>query len=144
VPRPSSYAPVAAVLMSPDSVEAFALSSHGFADVPPITPRFVANYPVAKKLAPPSASFVKAFAAIVLADDAYRREAVACALSDRHVGFRFTRGADVVEIAILAACPSVSGISTIESQHLGGQLEGELSDRLAALIRASYPSVFTR
>jgi hypothetical protein len=90
VARPSPYAPVAAVLTSPDSVEAFALASHGFADAPPNTPRFLARYPIVKKLARPTQSFVSAFAALVL------------------------------------------------------QLEGELSDKLAALIRASYPSVLAR
>ncbi len=142
VSRPSPYAPVAAVLTAPDSVEAFALGAFDFVDVPPNTPRRLVGYPIARRLARPPESFVRAFAALVLADE-YRREAVACALSDRHIGFRFTRGADVVEIAILAACPSVTGHSTIAGRT-GGQLEGELSNKLAALIRATYPSVFPR
>ncbi|HEY2367433.1 MAG TPA: hypothetical protein VGH87_13650, partial [Polyangiaceae bacterium] len=75
--------------------------------------------------------------------DEYRLEAVQCSLAEKHLGLRFTRCADVVEISILTACPSVSGVSTLGGRT-GGQLEGDLADRLATLLRATFGPAFTR
>jgi len=143
VPRPSPFARVAEVLSSPDKIEAFALATRDFVDTPAGAPRRLTGYPITATLKPPPASFARDFSAIVLADDAYRREAVHCSLAEKHLGLRFTRGADVVEISILTACPSVTGVSTIDGR-IGGQLEGELSDRLAKLLRATFGAAFTR
>lgn len=140
--RPSPYAPVAEILRSPDKIEAFALATRGFADTPASTPHRITGYPITSALRTPPASFARDFASIVLTD-AYRLEAVQCSLAEKHIGLRFTRGADVVEISILTACPSVTGVSTIAGRT-GGQLEGDLSDRLAKLLRATFGAAFTR
>jgi hypothetical protein len=144
VPRPSPYAPVAEILSSPDKIEAFALGTRDFVDGPPRTPHRLTGYPIISALKTPPASFARQFAAIVLQDDAYRREAVHCSLAEKHLGLRFTRGADVVEISILTACPSVSGVSTIDGRNGGGQLEGDRADELAKLLRATFGAAFTR
>jgi len=143
VPRPSPYAPVAEILSSPDKVEAFVLSTRDFADAPASTPHRLTGYPITSSLKAPPPSFAREFSAIVLRDDAYRREAVHCSLAEKHLGLRFTRGADVVEISILTACPSVDGVSTIRGNY-GGQLEGDLADDLAKLLRATFGAAFTR
>lgn len=144
VARASPFAPVAEILSSPDKVEAFVLGTRDFVDGPANTPHRLTGYPIASTLKTPPASFARDFAAIVLADDAYRREAVHCSLAEKHIGLRFTRGADVVEISILAACPSVTGVSTIDGRNGGGQLEGDRADALAKLLRATFGAAFTR
>ena len=140
--RPSPYAPVAEVLGSPDKIEAFVLETRGFVDTPVSTPQWITGYRIRSALKAPPASFARDFAAIVLMD-AYRWEAVQCSLAEKHLGLRFTRGADVVEISILTACPSVTGVSTTGGRT-GGQLEGDLSNKLAKLLRATFGAAFTR
>jgi hypothetical protein len=144
VPRHSPYAPVADILQAPDKVEAFVLSTRDFVDGPASTPHRLTGYPITSALKAPPASFARDFAAIILRDDAYRVEAVHCSLAEKHLGLRFTRGADVVEISILTACPSVTGVSTIDGRNGGGQLEGDHADELAKLLRATFGAAFTR
>jgi len=140
--RPSPLAHVAEVLSSPDKIEAFVLATRGFGDTPPSTPHRLAGWPITSSLETPPASFAHDFAAIVLRDE-YRLEAVQCSLAEKHIGLRFTRGADVVEISILTACPSVPSVSTIDGRT-AGQLEGERYDDLAKLLRSTFGAAFTR
>lgn len=127
------------VLARADKVEAWELDTGNFADAPAGSIDRVSGYRIVKPLgAPSSAAFGNNLSTIVLAEGAYRKEAILCALG-KAVGIRWTRKTDIAETTIMPPCPSVN-ISTNFGAHLGGQLEGEPASRVFALVRAAYPS----
>ncbi len=133
---------MADLLEYPDRVDVFVLSTSNFLDGPPGSPRHVSGYPITGKLKPPPPTFAHAVADILLESDNLRPDAVLCSLANKHIGLRFTRGADIAELSILAKCPSVAGRSTLMPDFYQPQLKPDQYDRLVALLRTTYPGSF--
>jgi hypothetical protein len=138
------FAGLTDLLTSPDRVEAFALSTTDFVDGPPSSPGRVDGYRIVSTLPAPSKRFTTELASVLLAPpDHFRsaKDAVECSLAHGQVGLRFTRGADVVELSVLASCPGV-GIRTSAGNHHDVQLKPDLLGPLVVLMRATYPHTF--
>jgi len=144
LPRPEPFEGLTDLLTTPDHVEAFAVSPTDQLDGPPSSPARIAGYRILSKLHPPSKRFITELASILLAPPDHFMDAehvVRCPFADHgQVGLRFTRGADVVELSLIASCPGIHIQTSTGPRYV--QLKPDLLGPLVGLMRATYPGTF--
>ncbi len=127
------------LLARPDRVEAWTLNTSGFMETQPGSRDRVSGYRMISALgAPATATFANNFSVVVLANDAYRKSVILCALG-KAVGIRWTRNGAIAEAMVMPPCPSVA-VSTNFGVSRGGQLESDGADRVFALVHQAYPT----